>query len=56
MYSENENLVLSPMTADETTSIKEKISVFNKMSIGLIDQYETLFEESSELRNIYDSY
>jgi hypothetical protein len=56
MFSENENLVLMPLTADESTSIKEKASLFNKMSLELLDQYEILYDESSQLRQLYEEY
>ena len=39
MFAENENLILNPITADESSSIKEKVSLFNKLSLGLHDQY-----------------
>jgi hypothetical protein len=37
MYSENENLVLCPITADESTSIRDKASMFNKMSLDILE-------------------
>ncbi len=43
MFSENENLILAPITADESTSIRDKTSLFNQMSFGLLDQYEVVF-------------
>ena len=56
MYAENENLVLCPITADESTSIRDKTSLFSKMSVGILEQYDAIFEESSQLRSLYDSY
>ncbi len=37
MFAENENLVLSPITADESTSIRDKTSLFNKMSLDILE-------------------
>lgn len=49
-------MVLGIITADESTSIRDKAALFSKMSVDILDRFDVILGESSQIRTLYDQY